>query len=109
MDRSNIMFYLHKLPPSEVQNLVDSLMIIVHVNGVGIRWALVDIGSALNVCSLDLLPIIKVDPNTLATSSLFIQGFDNSGKTTLRMVILFFKVGSITIPTLVYVMSHPLS
>lgn len=50
-----------------------------------------------------------MDPNTLATSSLFIQGFDNSGKTAIATVILPLKVGTITIPNFVHVMPGPLS
>lgn len=67
----NITFYPHELLPPEVRILANRLMIIVHVNGVGIRRTLVDTGSTLNVCSSDLLPKIKVDLNTLATSSFF--------------------------------------
>lgn len=36
-DSLNINFYPHELPPPEVRNLVDPLMIIVHANYVGIR------------------------------------------------------------------------
>lgn len=63
----------------------------------------------MNVCGLDLLPKIKMDPNSMATSSLFIQGFNNSGKTTVGTVILSLKVGQVTIPTLVHVILGPLS
>lgn len=108
-DSPNITFYPHELPSPEVRNLVDPLMIIVHVNSIGIRQTLVDIGSALDVCGVDLLPKIKVDPNSLASSSLFICGFDNSGKSILGMVILPLKVGLVTILTLVYVIPTPLS
>lgn len=46
-DFPNITFYLHELPPPEVRNLVDPLMIIVHVNGIGIRRIVFDTGSML--------------------------------------------------------------
>lgn len=71
-DVSNITFDPHEFLPSKVRNLAHPLMIIVHVNGVGIRQMLVDTSFALKFCGLDLLPKIKVDPNYLATSSLFI-------------------------------------
>lgn len=72
MDLPNITFYPHEVPPPKVRNLADPLMIIVHVNGIGIRRTLVDTGSTLNIFGLDLLPKIKVDPNSLVVSSLFI-------------------------------------
>lgn len=108
-DSPNITFYLHELLPPKVRNLANHLMIIFHVNGVGIRRTLVDIGSKLNVCRLDFLPKIKVDPKSLAASSLYIRGFDNYGKTVVGTVILSLKFGPITIPTLVHVMPSPLS
>lgn len=37
VDLLNITFYARELPPSEVRNLADPLMIIVHVNSACIR------------------------------------------------------------------------
>lgn len=63
-------------------------MIMVNINNIGIRHAFVDTGSTLNVCSIDLLPKIKVDSSSLAASSLYIHGFDNVGHQALGMIIL---------------------
>lgn len=108
-DSLNITFYLHELLPLEVTSLADPLMKIIHVNSIGIRRTLVDTSSALNVCGLDLFPKIKVDPNSLATFSLFNWGFDKSGKTIVGNFILSLKVKPVTIMTLVHVMPSPSS
>lgn len=56
-----------------------------------------------------LLRKIKVDPNSFVSSSLFIQGFGNNGKTAMGTIILYLKVGTVTISTLVHMMPSPLS
>lgn len=76
-DSPNITFYPHELPPLEVRNQADPFMIIIYVNGVGVRRAPIDIASTLIVCSLNLLTKIKVDLNSLSTSYMFIHAFDN--------------------------------
>lgn len=62
-------------------------MIIVNIN-INIRLALVDIGSTLNICNIDLLPKIKIDSAYLATSSLIIHGFDNVKRQDLGTIVL---------------------
>ncbi|XP_059075329.1 uncharacterized protein LOC131079089 [Cryptomeria japonica] len=79
-DLPNITFYSHELPPPEVRNLVDMLMIIVHVNGVGIRQTLVDMGSTLNV---ETRVIAKKD----ILKHLFAK-FDLSGRLAKWVIVL---------------------
>lgn len=55
-------------------------MIMVNVNTIGIRHTLANTGSALNIFGINLLPKIKFDSYSLATSSLYICGFDNVGR-----------------------------
>lgn len=83
-------------------------MIIVIINKTGIRHTLVDVGSMLNVCSIELLPKINIDLSSLNTSSVDIHGFDNVGRQALGTIVLPLRLGPVTVPTLVYVMEKKL-
>lgn len=105
VDSPNITFYSQELLPSEVEKQSDPLIIIVNINNIGIRCTLIDVGSTLNKCSIDLSPKINIDPSSLNASSIGIHGFDNVSRQALGMIVLTLRLGPITIPTLVYVLS----
>lgn len=76
----DIVFHQSELPPLETQNQNDYLMIMVVINKCGIKHTLVDNGSMLNVCSINLLDKVGVDNTKIQLDSLSTYGFDNVGK-----------------------------
>lgn len=79
-------------------------MVAVLVNGNLIRRTLIDNGSGLNVCSLDMLKAINVDMSTMKLDNLPICGFDNISKKNLEFITLPIKVDPIVLDTLIHVM-----
>lgn len=70
---------------------------------------MIDNGSTLNVCGIDLLHKIKVDTSLIKLDKLKIHGFDNLGIQSLGTITLPIKVGPVTLSTLFHVMLGALS
>lgn len=107
--KAQIMFTQDELPSSKIQQQYDPLMIMVIINDSAIRQTLVDKGFGLNVCSINLLHRINVDTSLIKVISLTIHGFDNVAKSLLGIITLLVKVGPVTIPTPIHVMSRELT
>lgn len=106
--KAQIVFRQDELPSSEVQQQYDPLMIVDIINDSAIRQTLVDNGYGLNVCSINLLHKINVDTSLIKPDSLTIIGFDNVAKSSLGIITLLVKVGQVTLPTPIHVMSTEL-
>lgn len=79
------------------------------INKCGIKITLIDNGSTLNFCSVNLLDMIGVDKAKIELDFLSIHGFDNVGKQPLSVITLHVKVGKVTLQTLIHVMPGNLS
>lgn len=66
------MFSQDELPPKDIQNQYEPLIIIFLINVNIIRLTLLDNRYGLNVCSIDLLHKINVDPSLNKPKSLSI-------------------------------------
>ncbi|GLJ49633.1 hypothetical protein SUGI_1053010 [Cryptomeria japonica] len=102
--KAQIVFTQDELPTSEIQHQYDPLMIVVIMKDTAIRRTLVDNGSSLNVCSINLLHKMNVDTSLIESDSRPIRGFDNVAKTSLGTITLPITVGPVTLPTPIQVM-----
>lgn len=104
-----IIFTQDDFPSKDVQAHCDSLMVVVLINENLIRRTLIDNGSGLNVCSMDILKAIKDDMSTVKPYNIPIHGFDNIAKNTLCIINLPVKVGSIILDTPIHMIPRPLN
>lgn len=106
---NDITFSKDELPSIEVKNRDDPLMITSCIYEQKIRGNLVDNGSALNICCVDLLDKINWDYSSIQPDHLCVRGFDNVLKESLGIVILPIKVGPMTLPTPIHVIPNHLN
>lgn len=102
-------FPQHELPPPKIQNQYDALMIVVCINDHAIRHIIINNGSFLNVCSIQIFHRMGVDIFLIKINNRYIHGFDKIGEKYLGTITHFIKVGPTTFPTLIHVMPNPLS
>lgn len=107
--KDKIVFTWDELPSPKIQNQYDPLMIMVIIHDSFIRWTLVDNGSSLSVCGLDLLDKINVDRSLFEPSSITIWGFYNVAKQCLGVITFPVRVGPIVLPTPTHVMQGNLT
>ncbi|GLJ11025.1 hypothetical protein SUGI_0140700 [Cryptomeria japonica] len=102
--KAQIVFAQDELPISEIHHQYDRLMIVVIMKDTTIRRTLVDNGSGLNVCSINLLHKMNVDTSLIEPDSRPIRGFDKLAKNSLGTITLPITVGPVTLPTSIHVM-----
>ena len=105
----DILFNQKDLPSKEVQNQYDSLMVAITINKSIIHRNLIDNGSRLNVCSMDMLKEININLSTIQPDNVPIRGFDNISKITLGIITLPIKVGLVILSAPIHVMFGPLN
>lgn len=84
-------------------------MVSIIINKSIIHRTLIDNGSGLNVCSMDMLKAIKDDLSTIQPDKVPICVFDNIDKNTLDIIMLPIKVGPVILNTPFHVMFGPLN
>ena len=84
-------------------------MVAVTINKRVIRRTLIDNGSRINICSMDMLKEINVNPSIIQPDNVLVCVFDNISKSTLGIITLPIKVGSIILNTSIHVMPRPLN
>jgi hypothetical protein len=104
----DIVFNQKDLPSQEVQKQYDALMVVVTINKSIIHRTLIDNGSGLNICSMDMLKSIKANLSTSQPDNNLIRGFDNIDKNTLGIITLPIKVGLVILNTPFHVMPRSL-
>lgn len=80
--KAQIVFTQDEFPSNEIQQQYDPLMIMVIIIDSVIRQTLVDNGSSLNICSINLLHRINAYTSLTKPNSLSICGFNNVGKSS---------------------------
>lgn len=107
--KAQIVFIQDELPSHEVQCHYHPLMIVILINNNAIRQTIVDNGSGLNICSINLLHKIMVDTSLIKPNSLTIFGFDNVARSSLGTITLPIKVRPVILPTPIHVMPDTLT
>ena len=84
----SIVFIEDDLPPLEVQNRCDALMVAMSINRNTIRHTLIDNGLGLNFCSMDMLKDIQADLSTIQLDYINIETCLNIGLTPMNVSLL---------------------
>lgn len=105
----DIFFHQSELPSLDVQKNNDSFIIIAQYKIKGIKIPLIDIGYALNVCSLSLLDRLDIDQSTIRLDYFSIKGFENVKKKPLGVNIMSLTARVVTLNTPIQVIPYELS
>ena len=81
--------------PMEGRNYNRALFIPAEVKGKRTSYVMVDDGSAINICPLQILPNLGVKVEELTKSNLVIRAYDNSTRCVEGMFVAPIKIGPI--------------